>query len=104
MGIVMVIEEIVTVPPDTNAVLSNVMSPPPPVVVTEPSKMGLLFLSVTRNHPAVPLVTTVPETPGLVDMEQTPLDGAPNEGLLKLTVASNVPDAVVAGVAGWEPV
>jgi hypothetical protein len=88
--------------PDVNDVDDNVTTPPPPVAVTSPSNTTAPSRSANRAQPAVPVATAFTDA-GSVNVAEPP-DAEPNAGFANTTVASNVPDAAVAGVAGCEPV
>jgi hypothetical protein len=95
-----------TVPDATMLVLSRVMSPPPPVAVTDPSMIAVPAPEYARNHPAVPVASAdVSEViAAAVATEGLAVVAAPKAVADKGRVASRVPDAAVFAVAGCEPV
>jgi hypothetical protein len=95
-----------TVPDATMLVLSRVMSPPPPVAVTDPSMIAVPPPEYARNQPAVPVASAdVSDViAAAVATEGLAVVAAPNAVADSGSVASSVPDAAVFAVAGCEPV
>ena len=99
-------ELIATVPPATKLTESKVTSPPPPVAVTLPSIRAVPSDEYARNQPAVPVASAdVSDVIALaVATAGLAVVAAPNAGSDNVRVASNVPLAAVATVAGCDPV
>lgn len=76
-----------TLPFRTNAVSLNCMSPPAPVNVIEPSHSGLLSLSKTLYHVAVPVASTGMPVRPIPLAIASPFTAAPKAGLDNGTVA-----------------
>ena len=77
-----------TLPFKTNATSLNCMSPPAPVKVIEPSHNGLLSLSKTLYHVAVPVASIgIPVRPMPLAMA-SPFIAAPKAGFASGTVAN----------------